>query len=246
MPNINILTPDVIAKIAAGEVVDRPASVIKELIENALDANATVIEIHLKEAGKELIHIKDNGHGIQKDDLTQLFNRHATSKIKNIDDLETLLSMGFRGEALYSIAAVSDVTLESQASNSLEGWLVHVRGGKKLLLEPCATKGHGTDIKIAELFFNTPARRKFLKSNTSELNQIVNVVSYYCLLYPNKRFILTHGGKTLIDLKPAPSSKDRVAATLNLDAKHLLETSQDFPADKIFIKTVLSLSLIHI
>ena len=239
MANVHILSPDVIAKIAAGEVVDRPSSVVKELMENAIDAQATTIEVHLKDAGKELIHIKDNGHGITKADLGHMFNRHATSKIKNIEDLETLLSMGFRGEALYSIAAVSDVTLESQSKGSLESWLVHLRAGKRLLLEPCAAKGHGTDIKVAELFFNTPARRKFLKSNTSELNQISHVVLNYGLLYPNKRFLLTHLGKTLLDLRPAPSLKDRMAAALNLNTHDLLETSQDFPVEKISIKAVL-------
>lgn len=240
MRNIQILAPDVIAKIAAGEVVDRPASVIKELIENALDANATSIEVYLKDAGKELIHIKDNGEGISKTNLANIFNRHATSKIKNIEDLETLLSMGFRGEALYSIAAVSDVTLESQSKDSKEAWLLHVRGGKRLIQEPCAAKNHGTDIKIAELFFNTPARRKFLKSSTSELNQTINVMLNYGLLYPNKRFVLNHAGRTLIDLKISSSSKDRMAAALNLKSQDLLETSQDFPAEKITIKAVLS------
>src|SRR5271168_1857771 len=128
MTKVNILSPDVIAKIAAGEAVDRPASVVKELLENAIDAGATSIEIHLKDAGKELIHIKDNGSGISHADLEKIFQRHATSKITNIEDLEKLHSMGFRGEALYSIAAVSDVTLGSRTSNG-DGWEIHVRGG---------------------------------------------------------------------------------------------------------------------
>ena len=240
MARIEILVPNVIAKIAAGEVVDRPSSVVKELMENALDAEATSIEIHLKDAGKEFIHIKDNGCGITKSNLATIFQRHATSKIKNIEDLESLLSMGFRGEALYSIAAVADVTLESQANDSKEAWALHLRGGKRLALEPCAAKSHGTDIKISELFFNTPARRKFLKGSTSELNQIINVVLSFCLLYPNKRFLLNHAGRTLLDLRIAPSSKDRMAAALNLNAYDLLETSQDFPQEKIAIKAVLS------
>lgn len=240
MPKVTLLSPDVIAKIAAGEVVDRPSSVVKELVENSIDAQATSIEVHLKDAGKELIRVKDNGSGITKGDLGNIFQRHATSKINNIDDLETLISMGFRGEALFSIAAVSDVTVESQSQGSKESWLLHLRAGKRLLLEPCAAKGHGTEIKVSELFFNTPARRKFLKSSTSELNQCVHTLLNYGLLYPDKRFLLTHAGKTLLDLRPAPNLQDRMAAALNLNTADLLETSQDFPEDKIYIKAVLS------
>src|SRR5262249_16018989 len=144
MPKVSGLPPDVIAKIAAGEVVDRPASVIKELLENAIDAGATSIQMHLKDAGKDLIHIKTNACGIAKADLENLFSRHATSKIKDIDDLQTLISMGFRGEALDSVAAVSDITLRSQTANSKESWAIHLRGGKRLTLEPAAPGSHGT------------------------------------------------------------------------------------------------------
>src|SRR5208283_2494819 len=135
MTKVNILPPDVVAKIAAGEAVERPASVVKELLENAIDAGGTSIEIHLKDAGKELIHIKDNGSGIARDDLEKIFQRHATSKISTIEDLEKLHSMGFRGEALYSIAAVSDVILGSRTSQE-DGWQIHLRGGLRQSLEP--------------------------------------------------------------------------------------------------------------
>src|SRR5579863_7371058 len=137
MTKVNILTPDVIAKIAAGEAVDRPASVVKELLENAVDAGAGSIDIHLKDAGKELIHIRDNGSGIARKDLEKIFQRHATSKISSIEDLEKLHSMGFRGEALYSIAAVSDVVLSSRASQE-DGWQIHIKGGVRQKLEPTA------------------------------------------------------------------------------------------------------------
>src|SRR4029077_4451678 len=130
MTKVNILSPDVIAKIAAGEAVDRPASVVKELLENAIDAGASSIEINLKDAGRELIHIKDNGSGIARGDLEKTVQRHATSKISAIEDLEKLHSMGFRGEALYSIAAVSDVTLGSRTLQE-EGWQIHLRGGTR-------------------------------------------------------------------------------------------------------------------
>ena len=208
MSKVNLLPPDVIAKIAAGEAVDRPASAVKELLENALDAGATSIEINLKDAGRELIHIRDNGSGIARADLERIFQRHATSKIKAIEDLEKLQSMGFRGEALYSIAAVSDVTLGSRGVDA-EGWQIHLRGGTRQNLEPMALGQQGTDIKIAELFFNTPARRKFLKNNASELHQILNVVVPYCLIYPHIRFTLNHSGKTLLDLRPAASTRRR-------------------------------------
>ena len=248
MTKVNVLAPDVIAKIAAGEAVDRPAAVVKELLENALDAGATNIEIHLKDAGKELVHIKDNGSGIAREDLEKIFQRHATSKISAIEDLEKLHSMGFRGEALYSIAAVSDVMLQSRTVAD-EGWQIHTRGGVRQNLEPKGLSQAGTDIKIAELFFNTPARRKFLKNNTSELNQILNIVLPYTLIYPDKRFVLTHGphaghssllaGRTILDLRTAPSRLDRAAAALNVPMKHLIETDQEFVEEKIRIRMIL-------
>ena len=238
MTKVNILSADVIAKIAAGEAVDRPASVVKELLENALDAGATSIEVHLKDAGKELIHIKDNGSGIAREDLEKIFQRHATSKITAIEDLEKLHSMGFRGEALYSIAAVSDVVLTSRTSQD-DGWQIHIRGSVRQDLQPAALAHAGTDIKIAELFFNTPARRKFLKNNASELHQILNVVLPYTLIYPQIRFVLTHVGRTLLDLRPAPSRLDRAAAALNVAMNHFLETDQEFVEEKIRVKMIL-------
>jgi len=238
MSTVSLLAPDVIAKIAAGEAVDRPASVVKELLENAIDAGATAIEIHLKDAGKELIHIKDNGSGIGRPDLEKIFQRHATSKITNIEDLEKLHSMGFRGEALYSIGAVSDVTLRSRTAQG-EAWQIHIRGGVRQSLEPTSLAQVGTDIKVAELFFNTPARRKFLKNNTSELNQILNIVLPYTLIYSEKRFVLTHAGRTILDLKPAPSRIDRAAAALNLELKHFLETDQEFVQEQLRIRLTL-------
>ncbi|MBF0504929.1 MAG: DNA mismatch repair endonuclease MutL [Candidatus Omnitrophica bacterium] len=238
MSRVNILPPDVIAKIAAGEAVDRPASVVKELLENALDAGATSIEIYLKEAGRELIHIKDNGSGIPHDDLEKIFGRHATSKITAIEDLENLHSMGFRGEALYSIAAVSDVLLTSRTLEK-EGWQIHLRGGIRQNLEPASLAHTGTNIKITELFFNTPARRKFLKNNSSELNQIINIVLPYTLIHPEKRFLLTHAGRSILDLRSAPSRIDRMAAALNIDMHHLLSTDQEFVEEKIRVRMIL-------
>ncbi len=232
---VKILSSDVIAKIAAGEVVERPASVVKELVENSIDAGANSIEVHLKDAGKELIHIKDDGCGIAKGDMDQIFQRHATSKLQSIEDLQKLSSMGFRGEALYSLAAVSDIILRSKtsakggpASGWKDGWEIHLQASKRLELKPAALSSQGTEIKITQLFFNTPARRKFLKNNASEMQQIINVFLPYTLLYPAKRFLLSHAGKILIDLTPSTSAIDRMSHALNLANKDLFEASQEF------------------
>lgn len=229
---VNILTPDVVSKIAAGEVVERPASVVKELLENAIDAGADSIEINLKDAGKELIHLKDNGCGIAHDDMEKIFQRHATSKISTMEDMERLSSMGFRGEALYSIAAISDVRLSSRVDGQ-EAWQIHLKGGLRHTLEPVAFGQAGSDIKITELFFNTPARRKFLKNNTSELNQILNIVLPYTIIYPDKHFVLTHAGRCLLDLRPAASCLDRLGASLGVSMRHFLETDQSFPEEAL-------------
>ena len=261
MAKVQILPSDVIAKIAAGEVIERPASVVKECMENSLDAGATSIEVHLKDAGKQLIHIKDNGSGIAHDDLNNLFQRHATSKITAIDDLQRLSSLGFRGEALFSVGSIADVVLTSQVKDDgrktidddtdshlssvvsrpsvYEAWQLHIRGGERITLEPAATSGHGTEIKISELFFNTPARKKFLKSNTTELNQIIDVFLPYTLLHPVVSFKLTHAGRAVMDIKPVNSLKERVARSLNLDAKHLIEVDQSFKDDGITLRMIL-------
>lgn len=239
MPPVKVLNPEVIAKIAAGEVIERPAAVVKELVENSLDAGADAIEVHLKDAGKELIHIKDNGHGIAPADLQNIFQRHATSKIKDIEDLEKISSMGFRGEALYSIAAVSDILLRSKIETT-EAFEIHMQGGKRLDFKPAAFPGHGTEIKITQLFFNTPARRKFLKSSTAEMQQIINVFMPYTLLYPSKRFSLTHAGRSILDLRPSSSAIDRMANALNLESKSFIEASQDFSDLGAKVRMVLS------
>ena len=235
---VHLLPEEIISKIAAGEVIERPASVVKELIENSIDAGTTSLEIHLKEAGKTLIHIKDTGTGIEKDDIETIFLRHSTSKIKSLSDLDTIDSLGFRGEALYSIAAIADVTLKSRTRNQDTGWEIHIRGGKKLDLKPCAM-GVGTELEVRELFFNTPARRKFLKSNTTELNQILNLVIPYALLHPACRFLVTHQEKTLLDLQSVHSSKERIAQTLHLDEECLIETQHKNPDKNLSVRMLL-------
>ena len=157
MSTVKVLSPDVVSKIAAGEVIERPSSVVKELVENALDAGATRIEILVKEAGRSLIHVKDNGYGISQGDIQNIFLRHATSKISNVDDLFHITSLGFRGEALYSIAAVSDIILRSKTQEQDSGFEIHIRGGNILDVKPVGMQT-GTEVEIYELFFNTPAR----------------------------------------------------------------------------------------
>jgi len=238
MSKIHILPPEIASKIAAGEVIERPASVIKELIENSLDAEADSMEVFLKGAGKTLIEIKDNGLGIAEEDNANIFNRHATSKINGIDDLYNIQTLGFRGEALYSIGAISDVTLRSKTQNQESGWEIHLRGSDNFSRKPIAMRP-GTEIKIQELFFNTPARKKFLKSNTAELNHILDIFLPYTLIYPDKRFTLTHEIRKLIDLAPAQNLLSRIGEALHLDKKDFLDETREFPENKTSIHLVL-------
>ncbi len=182
-------------KIAAGEVVERPASVVKELLENAIDANSTVIEIDLEEAGLARIRITDNGDGIEEDDVLVAFQRHATSKIKNENDLFRIRTLGFRGEALPSIASVS--RLEMKTSTGIEGNKVVIEGGKVESVEKADSR-KGTDISISDLFFNTPARLKYMKTIHTELGNITDVVNRLALANPNISFRLIHNGRQLL------------------------------------------------
>lgn len=238
MSKVLILPPEIVAKIAAGEVIERPASVLKELLENSLDAGADSLEVSLKGAGKTLIEIKDNGQGIAQDDLDSIFQRHATSKISRADDLYNISTLGFRGEALYSIAAIADVTIRSRTKDQDSGWETHLRGDKRSPKKPVAMK-IGTEIAVQELFFNTPARKKFLKSHSSELNHCLDIFLPYALLYPERRFRLTSESRQLIDLAPAQELNYRIAEALNLDKKDLLQETREFPDDQLSIHLVL-------
>lgn len=228
MGKVNLLPAEVISKIAAGEVIERPASVVKELVENALDAGSKLIDVHIKNGGKTLIYVKDNGIGIEQDDLEKIFFRHATSKISKLDDLYTIRSLGFRGEALYSISSVSDVILRSKTAGSRMGWEIHIRGGEKLSLQP-VSMSDGTEMEVKELFFNTPVRRKFLKSDAVELRQILNIFIPYTLLHPSCRFKITHNKKILLDFPVEKELAARIAKSLNLNRKHIIETYKEFP-----------------
>jgi len=205
---IKILPDHVINKIAAGEVVERPASVVKELIENSIDAGATEIFIDIEEAGKRLIRISDNGSGMSNEDARTAFQRHATSKITDDSDLESIRTMGFRGEALSSIASVSRVRLQSAMKGATSGVLIEIEGGiVKTISEAAAPQG--TSLEISHLFFNTPARRKFLKSPATEFSHILTAVSRQAMAYPSIRFRLTHNKKTVLELSPSMSIRER-------------------------------------
>ena len=208
MPHIRQLDDRLVSKIAAGEVVERPASVVKELVENALDAGATRIELALESGGARRIRISDDGSGMDRDDALLAFDRHATSKIQSFEDLERVGSLGFRGEALASIASVSKIELTT-AERAGEGTRVRIEGGRVFGAEPVA-RAKGTTIEVASLFWNVPARRKFLKTRETELRRCVEVVEGYALARPDASFSLNHEGRLLLD---APAREQGAADT---------------------------------
>lgn len=222
MSNVRVLPSEVIARIAAGEVVERPASVVKELMENSLDAGATRLEVHLRAGGKTCIDIRDDGDGIGYDDMPILFTRHATSKIRNGDDLDAILSFGFRGEALYSVSSVSEFLVKSRLRGSSEGWSLQMKGGVRGALVPVAMPSHGTHVRVEELFFNTPARKKFLRADMTEADQCTGVFLPYVLLHHDRHFVLTNNERCLYDLPAVDSPELRAATALGLDERHII------------------------
>lgn len=206
MPRIHILPDRLVSQIAAGEVVERPSSVVKELVENALDAGATRIELDLEGGGRQRIRIADDGSGMDRDDALLAFDRHATSKIASFADLEQVATLGFRGEALATIAAVAKVELTTATAPG-EGTRVLLEGGRILAVEPTA-RTRGTTIDVASLFFNVPARRKFLKSRETELRRCVEVVEGYVLARPDVSFRLRSEGRVLLDVSAQPPGHD--------------------------------------
>lgn len=196
MAIIKQLSPVTISRIAAGEVVERPAAAIKELIENSLDAGSTEIKIKIEGAGKNLITVQDNGHGMSKEDLYLAADRHTTSKLIQ-DDLLNIKTFGFRGEALPSIGSISRMTIKSRAINLDEGWCLKIIGGEKHSLEPCSISP-GTCVEIRDLFFATPARLKFLRTDKTELNHINEIIKRIALVNPNVKFTFIVDGKEVI------------------------------------------------
>jgi DNA mismatch repair protein MutL len=209
MGRIHVLSEQVANKIAAGEVVERPASVVKELLENSLDAGSTRIKIQIEAGGKKLIQITDNGCGMVRDDALLAFERHATSKIKDAEDLLNVSTLGFRGEALPSIASVSRLHLETRAPEEKSGTIVEITGGKIFKVEEAGLPA-GTVITIRDLFFNIPARKKFLKSESTELAHIASLVTHYALAHPNKHFELHSSTNAMLVAPPVAGQSDRV------------------------------------
>ena len=209
MGRIHVLSETVANQIAAGEVVERPASVVKEMLENALDAGATRIKISVEAGGKKLIQITDNGCGMVRDDAMLAFERHATSKIKNAEDLLSVATLGFRGEALPSIASVSRLRLETRAAEEAAGTVVEISGGKIERVEEAGLP-LGTSITVRDLFFNTPARKKFLKAESTELSHIASLVTHYALAHPEKHFELHSAANAMLVAPPVAGYSERV------------------------------------
>ncbi|MFT5937728.1 MAG: DNA mismatch repair protein MutL, partial [Pseudohongiellaceae bacterium] len=211
MPRINLLSQRLANQIAAGEVVERPASVVKELIENSLDAGAARVEIDVEQGGVKLLRIKDNGQGIHKEDLALALSRHATSKIAELEDLEAIASLGFRGEALASISSVSRLSMVSkaEAGDDASGWRVEVEGqGMDARLSP-AVHGQGTTVEVRDLFFNTPARKKFLKTEKTEFSRVDEIVKRIALSRFDVQFNLNHNQRAIHNLLPAKSEQEK-------------------------------------
>ncbi|MGX9460746.1 DNA mismatch repair endonuclease MutL [Shewanella sp. A14] len=200
---IELLPPQLANQIAAGEVVERPASVVKELVENSLDAGATRVDIDIDKGGSKLIRIRDNGAGIPKDELALALSRHATSKVHTLDDLEAILSFGFRGEALASISSVSRLTLTSKTAEQSEAWQAYAEGSQMDVKVTPAAHPQGSTIDVVDLFFNTPARRRFLKSDKTEFTHIDEWLKRIAIVRSDIHFTLTHNGKLVRQYRPA-------------------------------------------
>jgi DNA mismatch repair protein MutL len=225
MPSkIKILPDNLINKIAAGEVVERPSSVVKELIENSIDAGATEIFVDIEQSGKRLVKVTDNGSGMSKEDARVAFERHATSKISSEAELESIRTMGFRGEALSSIASVSQVRMLTAGRQAPSGVLIEIEGGALKAVSDAAAQS-GTSIEVNHLFYNMPARLKFLKSPATEFSHILSAVSHQAMAHPAYRFRLTHNKKTVLDL---PSSDDIRERAFQLYGRELSENLVEF------------------
>ncbi|MFQ5349364.1 MAG: DNA mismatch repair endonuclease MutL, partial [Thermoanaerobaculia bacterium] len=226
MPEIRILDDRLVSQIAAGEVVERPASVVKELLENSLDAGATEVRVELEGGGKRRVRVADDGRGMDRDDALLAFDRHATSKIAGFEDLERVASLGFRGEALSSIAAVARVELIT-ARQPGDGTRVRIEGGRVRSAGP-VSHPRGTSVEVASLFYNVPARRKFLKTPRTELRRAAEMVQGYALARPEIGFSLRHEGRVMLEAPPGgegpEAARERIRQVFGAELeRHLVE-----------------------
>jgi len=219
MNKIVILASEVARKIAAGEVIERPLSAVKELVENSLDALASEIRVELVEGGKKLIRVTDNGQGMSREDALICFERHSTSKIAKVEDLGRIATLGFRGEALPSISSVSRVILKTSDGKEEKGSLIE-REGEEVIRVSYVAFPKGTAVDVKDLFFNLPARKKFLRSEKSELTHVVKYMTFVSLAHPQKRFSLTHGKRQIFDYPSVKSLRERI---FQVFGKSLLE-----------------------
>ena len=228
---IRVLTEQLASQIAAGEVVERPFSVVKELVENSIDAGATTINIDIREAGRQQIQIADNGQGIPSDELPIAFRRHATSKLQTADDLNAIATLGFRGEALAAIASVSQLTIVSRAAGAPAGVRLSLEAGQ-VIAQDTVGAPEGTVISVDRLFFNMPARLKFLKSNSTEKKLIDELVTRYALAYPHIRFRLAHNGRITFQSNGTGQVADVLVAIYGAEiARQLLPVELDGQGD---------------
>jgi len=212
MNKIHPLPDDIIARIAAGEVIERPVYAVKELLENAIDAKASVITIHIEEAGLKKITVIDNGEGMSKADILESFRPHTTSKIAG-DTMHEIRTFGFRGEALSSIAAISDMTIASRLVTDTSGYAIELKQGNIEKSGPIGIPA-GTIVTVNNLFYTVPARKKFVKSIRTEFRHIIDLINIYALSYPNVRFTLIHNKKTILDISSNQSILDRIKQSL--------------------------------
>ena len=230
---IQRLSAAVINKIAAGEVIERPASVVKELVENAVDAGATQVDVCVLQGGAELIRVVDNGHGIPADELMLAVRSHATSKIRDADDLFRVQTMGFRGEALASISEVSEFLIRSRTQDNDSGAELIVNGGHAGEIEPCGCSP-GTTIEIRRLFFNTPVRRKFMRTPQTEMSHATEAITRIALAHPKIRFTLSNGKRTTLELPPVHDPRERIASCFGGDlAQDLIYVESEDECGKI-------------
>jgi len=236
MSRIRILAENVANKIAAGEVVERPASVVKELLENALDAGARSIRIEAESGGKRMIRVIDDGSGMNHDDALLAFERHATSKLRTADDLLSIATLGFRGEALPSIAAISRLLLETRTPEEEQGTRVEFAGGKLVSVKPAGVPA-GTSISVADIFYCVPARRKFLKSETTELGHIASLVTHYALAHPEVQFVLKTPSQEILNCAPVEKLSDRVYQVFGRQA---LDELVEIPANEAAVRSAIT------